>query len=43
MKKLTKVVSNFVLKSIGTVGNAVRTGYQGVTGFVSKAMSGIKE
>ena len=33
--------SNVFLKSIGTVGNAVRTGYQGVTGFVSKAMSGI--
>ena len=33
--------SNVFLRSIGTVGNAVRTGYQGVTGFVSKAMSGI--
>ena len=33
--------SNVFLKSIGTVGNAIRTGYQGVTGFVGKAMSGI--
>ena len=33
--------SNVFLKSIGTVGNAVRTGYQGVTGFVGRAMSGI--
>ena len=33
--------SNVFLKSIGTVGNAVRTGYQGVTGFVGRQMSGI--
>ena len=33
--------TNVFLKSIGTVGNQIRTGYQGVTGFVSRAMSGI--
>jgi len=33
--------SNVFLKSIGTVGNAIRTGYQGVTGFVGRQMSGI--
>ena len=33
--------SNVFLKSIGTVGNAVRTGYQGVTGFVGRTMSSI--
>jgi len=33
--------TNVFLKSIGTVGNAVRTGYQGVTGYVGRAMSGI--
>jgi hypothetical protein len=33
--------SNVFLNSIGTVGNAIRTGYQGVTGFVGRQMSGI--
>ena len=33
--------TNVFLKSIGTVGNAVRTGYQGVTGFVNAGMKGI--
>jgi len=32
---------NVFLKSIGTVGNAIRTGYQGVTGFVKTGMKGI--
>lgn len=32
---------NVFLRSIGQVGNAIRTGYQGVTGFVSKTMSNI--
>jgi len=33
--------SNVFLKSIGTVGNQIRTGYQGVTGFVGRTMSSI--
>ena len=28
--------SNVFLRSIGTVGNQIRTGYQGVTGFVGR-------
>ena len=33
--------SNVFLKSIGTVGNQIRTGYQSVTGFVGRTMSSI--
>ena len=33
--------SNVFLKSIGTVGNQIRTGYQGITGFVGKTMNSI--
>ena len=32
---------NVFLRSIGQVGNAIRTGYQGVTGFVKAGMKGI--
>ena len=32
---------NVFLRSIGTVGNAIRTGYQGVTGFVKAGTKGI--
>jgi len=32
---------NVFLRSIGTVGNSIRTGYQGVTGFVRAGMKGI--
>ena len=33
--------TNVFLKSIGNVGNAIRTGYQGVTGFVKAGVKGI--
>ena len=32
---------NVFLRSIGTIGNSIRTGYQGVTGFVKAGMKGI--
>ena len=33
--------SNLFLRSIGQVGNAIRTGYQATTGAISNAMKGI--